>query len=100
LEISSEAEQSLSETPEPGEEAYAIPARLRGVASKLQLLPGPVSLPREGWLEQHHDATRRPGRGKVHQLQVHFIEDLASVTLVGEEQVEGVDLASLLGRTG
>lgn len=95
-----EAERTLAEHPEPGGEPYAIPAQIRGAASLLQVLPGPASLPREGWLNQHHDSARRPGRGLLHQLPVHFLEDAEAVTLVGEERVEGVDLASLLGRTG
>ncbi len=85
---------------EPFEEAYAISTLLRGGSANLQVLPGPASIPREGWLNQHHDATRRPGRGRIHQLQVNYIEDLGAVTLVGEERVEGVDLAALVERSG
>jgi hypothetical protein len=95
-----DAERNLSGTLEPGDEPYAIASRVRGVEANLQVLPGPDTLPREGWLNQHHDATRRPGRGRIHQLQVNYLEDLASVTLIGEEQVAGVDLASLLEGTG
>lgn len=95
-----DAERNLSDVLEAGEEPYAIVSRVRGVDANLQILPGPDTLPREGWLNQHHDATRRPGRGRIHQLQVNYLEDLASVTLIGEEQVAGVDLASLLECTG
>lgn len=95
-----DAERKLSEVLEAGDEPYAIASRVRGVDANLQILPGPDTLPREGWLNQHHDATRRPGRGRIHQLQVNYLEDLASVTLIGEEQVAGVDLASLLEGTG
>jgi TPR repeat protein len=66
----------------------------------MQLLPGPGAIPREGWLNQHHDATRRPGRGMLHQLHVNYIEDRDSITLIGEERVEGVDLGALVARTG
>lgn len=93
-------DQHLSETLAPGDEPYAIVSRVRGAAAHLQVLPGPETLPREGWLNQHHDITRRPGRGMVHQLQVNYLEDLPSVTLVGEEQVAGLDLATLLDRVG
>lgn len=93
-------DRHLSETLSPGDEPYAIVSRVRGAAAHLQVLPGPETLPREGWLNQHHDATRRPGRGMVHQLQVNYLEDLPSVTLVGEEQVAGVDLGTILDRIG
>lgn len=95
-----QADRSLPATPEPYDEAYAIATHLRGGATNLQVLPGPSSIPREGWLNQHHDATRRPGRGRIHQLQVNYIEDLGPVTLVGEERVEGVDLDALVERSG
>lgn len=36
----------------------------------------------------------------MHQLQIGLLEDAGAVTLVGEEQVEGVDLASLLEEVG
>lgn len=93
-------DRSLPGSLEPFEETYAISTNLRGGPANLQVLPGPPSIPREGWLNQHHDATRRPGRGRIHQLQVNYIEDLGSVTLVGEERVDGVDLASLVERSG
>ncbi len=83
-----------------GEESYGIQSRLRGAPACIQLVPGPQSIPREGWLNQHHEATRRPGRGTVHQLQVNYLEDRGSITLIGEERVEGVDLESLVGRLG
>lgn len=83
-----------------GDEAYGIHTRLRGAAACIQLVPGPPSIPREGWLNQHHEATRRPGRGTINQLQVNYLEDRESITLIGEERVEGVDLESLVGRTG
>lgn len=76
-------------------ERYAIPAVIRGKSSYVQVLPGPGSIPREGWLNQHHDATRRPGRPMLHQLHVNYLEDRGALTLVGEEQIEGVDLATL-----
>lgn len=100
LERVASSEHRLPEWPVPGEEIYAIATTVRGAATHLQLLPGPVSLPREGWLEQHHDATRRPGRGKAQQLHINWIEDLDSITLVGEERVEGVDLAALVDHLG
>jgi len=81
-------------------ERYAIPSVIRGKSSFVQILPGTESLPREGWLNQHHDATRRPGRSMLHQLQVNYLEDRGSLTLVGEEQVEGVDLSTLLLQLG
>lgn len=91
---------TLEPTFEPTGERYAIPAHLRGSAAHMQLLPGPAAIPREGWLNQHHDATRRPGRGMMHQLHVNYIEDRESITLIGEERVEGVDLSALVARTG
>jgi hypothetical protein len=85
---------------ERGGECYAIPTRIRGKSTQIQLMPGPGSIPREGWLNQHHDATRRPGRGMMNQLQVSYIEDRESITLIGEERVDGIDLDSLLFQTG
>lgn len=85
---------------ERGDEHYAILSHLRGTAANIQLIPGPGSIPREGWLNQHHDATRRPGRGMINQLSVNYIEDRDSVTMIGEERVEGVDLGSLVARIG
>lgn len=95
-----ESDRFLPEPVTEIREAYAIPTRIRGAATSLQVLPGENSLPREGWLNQHHDSTRRPGRGLIHQLQVNFLEDAGPVTLVGEEQVDGIDLATLLESTG
>ena len=82
------------------DERYAILSQLRGAAANIQLIPGPGSIPREGWLNQHHDATRRPGRGMLNQLSVNYIEDRDSLTLIGEERVEGVDLSALVTGTG
>jgi len=82
------------------DEPYGIQTRLRGAPACIQLVPGPRSIPREGWLNQHHEATRRPGRGTINQLQVNYLEDRDSITLIGEERVEGVDLESLVLRTG
>lgn len=85
---------------DPTGEPYAIPVQLRGSPTHVQLLPGPGEIPREGWLHQHHAATRRPGRGMLHQLQVNYIEDRDSITLIGEERIDGVDLKSLIAQTG
>ncbi|MDF1825477.1 MAG: tetratricopeptide repeat protein [Verrucomicrobiales bacterium] len=85
---------------DPERERYATQAVIRGKESFVQLLPGPLSIPREGWLNQHHDATRRLGRPMLHQLHVNYLEDRDSLTLVGEESIEGVSLASLLLRVG
>ncbi len=84
----------------PTGEPYAVPAHLRGNATLMQLLPGPEAIPRDDWLNQHHAATRRPGRGLPHQLQVNYIEDRGSLTLIGEERIEGIDLGSWIARTG
>lgn len=85
---------------EPGDEPYALVSRSRGAEVHLQFMPGPDNLPREGWLPQHHDATRRPGRRMPQQLQVRLLEDLACLTLIGEERVEGVSLGDLLASAG
>ncbi len=100
LESAGSPEHRLPEWPAPDDDPYAISATVRGRATHLHPLPGPASLPRGGWLEQHHDATRRPGRSGVSQLPVTWIEDLPAITLVGEARVEGVDLAALLERLG
>lgn len=82
------------------DERYSILSHLRGAAANIQLIPGPGSIPREGWLNQHHDATRRPGRGMMNQLSVNYVEDRDSLTLIGEERVEGVDLNAIVTGTG
>lgn len=96
----SEPDYELTAEPDPSNELYVIPARIRGKAVNIQILPGKASIPRREWLNQHHDATRRPGRGMINQLQVTYVEDRESLTLVGEERVEGVDLASLIREIG
>lgn len=95
-----EAEYHLPADPDPLDELYAIPTRIRGKAANVQILPGLVSIPREEWLNQHHDATRKPGWGTINQLQVNYVEDRDSLTLVGEERVDGLDLASLVRENG
>jgi len=82
----------LSEVPEVAGEMYGSSARLRGVQTWIQVLPGPRFLPREGWLQQHHEITRRTGRGFHQQLRVTYLEDRDTVTLVGEERHDGPDL--------
>lgn len=91
---------TLDPTSDASGERYAIAAHLRGTATHMQLIPGPGAIPREGWLNQHHDATKRPGRGMMHQLQVNYIEDRESITLIGEERVEGVALGDLIVKAG
>ncbi|MEM6280384.1 MAG: hypothetical protein AAF733_12960, partial [Verrucomicrobiota bacterium] len=95
-----EADFAFGPLGSPEEQSYGIPSTIRGNSSLVQVLPGPESIPREGWLNQHHDATRRPGRPMLHQLHVNYIEDRNSLTLVGEECVEGLDLATLLLHRG
>lgn len=95
-----EPEQHLPESYDPTDEPYATPSRVRGAAVNLQVVPGPATLPREAWLPQHHDATRRPGKRALQQLQVNYLEDLESVTLFGEERVEGVALDWLIAAGG
>lgn len=82
------------------EDRYAVSATVRGAASRLQILPGPLSLPREGWLDQHHRATRRPGRGRAHQWQVNYLEDAGALTLVGEECPAACSLGDWAGTVG
>ena len=93
-------EHTLDPCLDPKGEHYAIATRLRGTAARLQVLPGPGTIARDGWLNQHHEATRRPGRGSLHQLRVTYLEDRDSITLIGEEYVEGVDLGALVSETG
>tara|TARA_R110002096_G_scaffold393627_2_gene588650 strand:- start:1798 stop:3543 length:1746 start_codon:yes stop_codon:yes gene_type:complete len=93
-------EFELPEELDLNSEIYALPAMIRGTKSYIQLLPGPESIPREGWLNQHHEVIRRAGRLKLNQLQVNLTEDRDSVTLVGEEAIEGVDLATIILENG
>lgn len=95
-----DADYELPEEPDSEDEVYAVETRLRGKSANVQILPGPASIPRTEWLNQHHDATRRPGRGTINQLQVSYVEDRDSLTLIGEERVDGVDLASLIREIG
>tara|TARA_B110000305_G_scaffold237689_1_gene301550 strand:- start:1009 stop:2139 length:1131 start_codon:yes stop_codon:yes gene_type:complete len=82
------------------DEYYAVSSVIRGSVANIQLIPGPGSIPREGWFNQHHIATGRPGRGLLHQLQLNYLEDRDPVTLIGEERIEGIDLASLVAWHG
>lgn len=90
----------LEEVFDRHQQHYAVQTKIRGTNSHIQLIPGPASIPREGWFNQHHNATRRPGRGMLNQLQLNYLEDREPVTLVGEERVDGVDLASLIAWHG
>ncbi|MBL9153039.1 MAG: SEL1-like repeat protein [Verrucomicrobiales bacterium] len=67
---------------------------------RFQLFPGFDSVPREGWLEQHLSALRRPGRGLPNQLSVVALETWGRCLLIGEERVEGVSIASLVRSHG
>ena len=82
------------------EERYGLESSIRGSESIVQLMPGPEYIPREGWLNQHHLATRRVGKAMLHQLHVNYIEDREQVTLIGEERLSGVDLGSLIREVG
>ncbi len=79
---------------------YSFSSEIRGTESLVHLLPGIAVIPREGWLNQHHEVTRRAGRVKLNQLQVNLIEDEGSLTFVGEERVEGATLADLIHELG
>lgn len=82
----------LPEVPEGAEDIYGISARFRGVNAWIQAIPGPRFLPLEGWLQQHHEITRRAGRGFHQQLRITYLEDRDTVTLIGEERHDGPDL--------
>ena len=95
-----DADYVLPEEYSRDEELYGLEASIRGSDSIVQLMPGPDYVPREGWLNQHHLATRRVGKAMLHQLHVNYIEDRDSVTLIGEERLSGVDLGSLIRVVG
>lgn len=82
----------LPEVPEGMGDIYGISARFRGVNAWIQAIPGPRFLPQEGWLQQHHEITRRAGRGLHQQLRITYLEDRDTVTLIGEERHDGPDL--------
>lgn len=86
----------LSESVLPEVDRYAALAEIGGKECLVQVLPGPESIPRQEWLEQHHSATRRVGKSEQQKVNVTLIEDREGITLVGEERVDGVDLASLV----
>ena len=94
------AEFELTEEFGRHDEYYSVSSLIRGRMANIQLIPGPGSIPREGWFNQHHNATRRPGRGLLNQLQLNYLEDRDPVTLIGEERIDGVDLASLIAWHG
>src|SRR5690606_3157014 len=62
---------------------------------RFQLFPNWDSIPREGWLEQHHTALRRGGRSLPNQLGVTSLEPRGRCLLIGEEPVAGVSLETL-----
>ena len=82
------------------QDPYAVSGEFRGSKGLLQILPESDSLPVKGWLNQHHDAIRRIGRVKLNQLRVNQITDVGSLTIIGEEQVDGASLAELVGGVG
>ncbi len=65
-----DAEFSLDGEISSEEYRYADATMLKGREALAQIVPGKESIPRIGWFNQHHDATRRPGRGIMHQLTV------------------------------
>ncbi|MEM9281227.1 MAG: hypothetical protein AAGA96_05325 [Verrucomicrobiota bacterium] len=93
-------EYEMTEVPVVDSELYAVPIVMRGMPCHMQLLPGPACLPREGWLNQHHEVIRQPSRLRLNQLQIQIVEDRDSVTIVAEEAVPGIDLSKLVQLNG
>ncbi len=94
------SDRALSEEHPLGEEKFALSTIIRGSETRLQVIPGPDFLPRHLWLEQHYVATRRLGRGHAQQLQVTFLEDAGSLSLIGEESIQGMSLARWIASHG
>ena len=67
---------------------------------RFQLFPNWDSIPREGWLVQHHTALRRGCRSLPNQLGVAAIEAHGRCLLIGEEQVKGITLETLIQTHG
>lgn len=79
---------------------YSTETVFKGRPGLVQVVPGKESIPRIGWLNQHHDASRRPGRSLMHQLAVWMIEDRGAISLIGEERPDGISLEELVGYHG
>jgi TPR repeat protein len=90
--------------PDPAGAGYVFDAAsVKGSAqgrARFQLFPGWESIPRDGWLEQHQAALRRPGRGLPNQLTVSAVEPWGRCLLIGEERVEGLTLESVIRELG
>ncbi len=67
---------------------------------RFHLFPNWESIPREGWLEQHHSSLRRGGRGLPNQVGVVELEPAGRGLLIGEEPVLGVSLRRLVSHHG
>jgi len=79
---------------------YTVAGRTGGTESLFQIFPGSESIPKKGWLNQHHEATRRLGRVKLNQLRVNEVREIGSLTIIGEEHVDGASLAELVNEVG
>lgn len=86
--------------PDPAGAGYVFDATAVKVSAlsrvRFQLFPGWESIPRDGWLEQHQAALRRPGRGLPNQLTVTAVEPWGRCLLIGEEKAEGLTLESVI----
>ncbi|MCB1229986.1 MAG: SEL1-like repeat protein [Verrucomicrobiae bacterium] len=80
-------------------EATVDRASLHGKV-RFQLFPNWDSIPREGWLEQHHSSLRRGGRGLPNQLGIVDLEPSGRCLLIGEESVPGFSVEALVEERG
>ena len=91
LEEKAEAEADLS---------YASEAEEGELPTLLQFYPGIATIPREGWFEQHWISLRRQGRTFVNQLAVHEVLEHKSISVINEENPNGIHLRRLVRETG
>ncbi|MDF1814489.1 MAG: tetratricopeptide repeat protein [Verrucomicrobiales bacterium] len=80
--------------------AYAVLTETDDLPSAIQFTPGIATIPRDGWMEQHWLAIRRLGRNFANQLAVYEVEENKAVSLITEENPNGIHLRRLVRETG
>lgn len=80
--------------------AYAVLTETDDLPSAIQFTPGIATIPRDGWMEQHWLAIRRLGRNFANQLAVYEVEENKAVSLITEENPNGLHLRRLIRETG
>ena len=92
----------LDETDNEDELSFEAAPERSGPHHRLRffLFPNWESIPREGWLEQHHSSLRRGARALPNQVGVAEIEPAGRCLLIGEEPIHGLSIRDLVKKRG